>query len=99
MERRGHAAREPLKLDQPEDDAWRKGPLPEALKEARSRPEWSALGEHYEDSDRRKRVVGDHGKPLPNSRCPRHEPRRPPTPPNAPFKPAGKRVLTPIQTD
>ncbi len=64
LERRGHAAREPLKLDQPEDDAWRKGPLPEALKEARSRPEWSALGEHYEDSDRRKRVVGELAKTL-----------------------------------
>jgi len=64
LERRGHAAREPLKLDHPEDEAWRKGPLPEALKEARSRPEWSALGERYEDSDRRKRVVRELAKTL-----------------------------------
>ncbi|MGE8687472.1 MAG: GTPase/DUF3482 domain-containing protein [Achromobacter sp.] len=64
LERRGHAAREPLKLDRPDDEAWRKGPLPEALKEARSRPEWSALGEHYEDSDRRKRVVAELAKTL-----------------------------------
>ena len=64
LERRGHAAREPLRLDHPEDEAWRKGPLPEALKEARSRPEWSALGEHYEDSDRRKRVVRELAKTL-----------------------------------
>ncbi|MDH1298901.1 GTPase/DUF3482 domain-containing protein [Achromobacter sp. GD03932] len=64
LERRGHAAREPLRLDHPEDKAWRKGPLPEALKEARSRPEWSALGEHYEDSDRRKRVVRELAKTL-----------------------------------
>ncbi|CUI44250.1 GTPase/DUF3482 domain-containing protein [Achromobacter kerstersii] len=64
LERRGHAAREPLTLRLPDDDAWRKGPLPEALKEARSRPEWSALGKHYEDSDRRKRVVRDLAKTL-----------------------------------
>ncbi|SSW71677.1 GTPase/DUF3482 domain-containing protein [Achromobacter agilis] len=64
LERRGHAAREPLKLDRPDDEAWRKGPLPEALKEARSRPEWSALGDGYEDSDRRKRVVGALAKTL-----------------------------------
>ncbi|CAB3941791.1 GTPase Der [Achromobacter insolitus] len=64
LERRGHAARDPLRLDYPEDEAWRKGPLPEALKEARSRPEWSALGEHYEDSDRRKRVVRELAKTL-----------------------------------
>ena len=64
LERRGHAAREPLQLDRPDDEAWRKGPLPEALKEARSRPEWSALGEHYEDSERRKRIVGELAKTL-----------------------------------
>ena len=62
LERRGHAAREPLKLDQPEDDAWRKGPLPEALKEARSRPEWSALAPGHEDSERRKQVVRELAK-------------------------------------
>lgn len=64
LERRGHAAREPLKLDLPDDETWRKGPLPEALKEARSRPEWSALGKHHEDSDRRKRVVHALAKTL-----------------------------------
>ncbi|WP_338880680.1 GTPase/DUF3482 domain-containing protein [Achromobacter veterisilvae] len=70
LERRGHAAREPLKLDRPDDEAWRNGPLPEALKEARSRPEWSALGERYEDSDRRKRVVGELAKTLANAPLP-----------------------------
>ncbi|WMD19082.1 GTPase/DUF3482 domain-containing protein [Achromobacter seleniivolatilans] len=64
LERRGHAAREPLKLALPDDDAWRKGPLPDALKEARSRPEWSALGKHHEDSDRRKHVVQELAKTL-----------------------------------
>lgn len=64
LERRGHAAREPLKLTLPDDDAWRKGPLPDELKEARSRPEWSALGKHHEDSDRRKHVVHELAKTL-----------------------------------
>jgi hypothetical protein len=64
LERRGHAAREPLRLDLPDDEAWRKGPLPDALKEARSRPEWSALGKHHEDSDRRKRMLLELAKTL-----------------------------------
>lgn len=64
LERRGHAAREPLKLALPDDETWQKGPLPDALKEARSRPEWSALGQHHEDSDRRKRIVQDLARTL-----------------------------------
>ncbi len=70
LERRGHAAREPLRLGLPDDEAWRKGPLPEALKEARSRPEWSALGKHYEDSDRRKRVLHELAKTLASAPLP-----------------------------
>lgn len=70
LERRGHAAREPLRLDLPNDEAWRKGPLPEALKEARSRPEWSALGKHYEDSDRRKRMLLELAKTLASAPLP-----------------------------
>ncbi|RYF57117.1 MAG: DUF3482 domain-containing protein [Comamonadaceae bacterium] len=63
LDRRGHAATQPLVLDQTDDAtndaAWRKGPLPDALKEARSRPEWSALSDAYEEDDRRRKVV-DH---------------------------------------
>jgi len=70
LERRGHAARDPLRLDLPADDAWRKGPLPDALKEARSRPEWSALGKHYEDSDRRKRMLHELAKTLASTPLP-----------------------------
>lgn len=70
LERRGHAARDPLRLDLPADDAWRKGPLPDALKEARSRPEWSALGKHYEDSDRRKRMLLELAKTLASTPLP-----------------------------
>ena len=61
LDRRGHAATDPLVLapdaDQSDDPTWRKGPLPDALKEARSRPEWSTLAGNYEEDDRRKKVV------------------------------------------
>jgi hypothetical protein len=70
LERRGHAAREPLRLDLPDDEAWRKGPMPDALKEARSRPEWSALGKHHEDSDRRKRMLLELAKTLASAPLP-----------------------------
>lgn len=64
LERRGHAARDPVRLDQSADDAWRSGRLPEALKEARSRPEWSALNKGHEDNERRKRTVTDLARVL-----------------------------------
>ncbi|CUI97991.1 GTPase/DUF3482 domain-containing protein [Achromobacter xylosoxidans] len=62
LERRGHAARAPLRLDHPDDETLRRGPLPEALKEARSRPEWSALAKGHEDSERRKQAVRELAK-------------------------------------
>lgn len=64
LERRGHAAREPLRLDRPADDAWRKAPLPDALAEARSRPAWSALNAHHDDDDRRKQKVAELAQHL-----------------------------------
>lgn len=57
LELRGHAAREPMKLDKPADAAWRSGRLPDSLKEARSRPAWSALNSGHEDDARRKLIV------------------------------------------
>lgn len=64
LERRGHAARAPLRLpaDQADaptttDDDWRRAPLPAPLKEARSRPEWSALAQGHDDDERRKQCV------------------------------------------
>lgn len=57
LEHRGHAAREPMQLDRPADTAWRSGRLPDPLKEARSRPEWSALNERHDDGERRKLIV------------------------------------------
>ncbi|MFY1991476.1 GTPase/DUF3482 domain-containing protein [Achromobacter xylosoxidans] len=62
LERRGHAARAPLRLDHPDDETLRRGPLPEVLKEARSRPEWSALAKGHEDSERRKQAVRELAK-------------------------------------
>jgi len=64
LEHRGHAARDPMQLERPADAVWKTGRLPEALKEARSRPEWSALNERYNDSERRKVVVMQLGELL-----------------------------------
>ncbi|QGD30921.1 DUF3482 domain-containing protein [Bordetella holmesii] len=55
LERRDHAAREPIVLSQAAQ--WQSGPLPAPLKEARSRPEWSALANGYVDDDRRKQQI------------------------------------------
>lgn len=59
LERRGHAARAPLHTSQANSKAWRSGPLPDTLQEARSRPEWSALNPDYADSARRKQVANE----------------------------------------
>jgi hypothetical protein len=40
---RGHAATAAIRLDQPQDSAWREARLPEALRRARAHPEWSSL--------------------------------------------------------
>ena len=40
---RGHAATTAIRLDSPQDAAWRQGALPEPLKKARAHPEWSSL--------------------------------------------------------
>lgn len=43
LERRGHAAQQPLRLDTPQAGSWRAGRLPAVLDKARAHPEWSAL--------------------------------------------------------
>jgi len=57
LERRGHAARDPMRLPPPADEPLRKGPLPDALPEARSQPSWSTLSADYADSPRREAVA------------------------------------------
>lgn len=57
LERRGHAAREPVRLDSTEKDPWRDAGLPEEIKEARSRPEWCGMTDGYQDSARRAAIV------------------------------------------
>jgi hypothetical protein len=43
LERRGHAARHKLQMDQPQPIDWCADRLPESLRKARAHPEWSAL--------------------------------------------------------
>jgi hypothetical protein len=40
---RGHAAQQAIRLDLPQEQGWREGPLPDALHKARAHPEWSTL--------------------------------------------------------
>ncbi len=51
---RGHAAVEAIRLDAPQDQAWREGKLPEALQRCRAHPEWSSLntGARLQDGER-----------------------------------------------
>jgi hypothetical protein len=46
LEARGHAAMDSIKLDTPQDKAWREGKLPEALHKARAHPQWSSMNPH-----------------------------------------------------
>ncbi|THG72876.1 DUF3482 domain-containing protein, partial [Pseudomonas sp. A-1] len=43
LEGRGHAAQQPIRVDNPRQQAWREGKLPGALQRARAHPEWSTL--------------------------------------------------------
>jgi len=66
LDQRGHAARDPLRLAEAQnegDQSWRDGKLAPELKEARSKPEWSTLNPGHEDSPRRAaalRALGEH---------------------------------------
>ena len=40
---RGHAAMDAVRLETPDDKAWREGKLPESLQRCRAHPEWSSL--------------------------------------------------------
>lgn len=64
LEHRGHAARTPIRIVPHDGEDLRKGALPAALKEARSRPEWSALGQAHEDSERRKLMLRELARTL-----------------------------------
>ncbi|CAM3390629.1 DUF3482 domain-containing protein [Bordetella flabilis] len=57
LERRGHAAREPLRLGDSDKDPWREAGLPAEIKEARSQPAWCGMTPDYQDSPRRAHVV------------------------------------------
>jgi GTPase Era involved in 16S rRNA processing len=63
LERRGHAAQQPVALDDSQQtpsaqaQAWRKSALPKELLEARSQPHWSALADDYNATPRREHAV------------------------------------------
>ncbi|MFI8480271.1 GTPase/DUF3482 domain-containing protein [Pseudomonas sp. NPDC078700] len=58
LDERGHAAMDAIKLAEPQDSTWRKGKLPEALRDARAYPQWSSIDKRgwRSSSERRERV-------------------------------------------
>ncbi|MFZ5537536.1 MAG: DUF3482 domain-containing protein, partial [Pseudomonadota bacterium] len=64
LDRRGHAAIEPLRLEAPDVKRWRKGALPEALKSARQHPEWSALNEGFKPEAAREKAIAELAEQL-----------------------------------
>ena len=59
LERRGHAAIEPLELPAPEESSWREGTLPAALGEARIHARWSALSPRHTPDESRDEAIGE----------------------------------------
>ncbi len=57
LDQRGHAARQRLQLDSPEQQQWREGPLPEPVERARAHPEWSRLNGSLASSSERQAQV------------------------------------------
>lgn len=57
LERRGHAARNPVTLQGTGADSLRRGPLPAPLRDARGQPHWSACGDDYQPSGAREEAI------------------------------------------
>ncbi|MFG3452405.1 GTPase/DUF3482 domain-containing protein [Stutzerimonas stutzeri] len=56
---RGHAAMEAIRLDTPDDKAWREGKLPEALHRCRAHPRWSSLNPDARPQDNERQAALD----------------------------------------
>lgn len=59
LEARGHAAQQPLRVNDPRDEDWRQVKLPEPLSRARGHPEWSSLnrGARLDQPARREQIA------------------------------------------
>lgn len=64
LERRGHAAQEPISLQTDTATDYRKDRLPETLHTARAHPQWSSLSDSHEPGPTRDRAVGDLAREL-----------------------------------
>ena len=58
LDARGHAAQDSIRLDAPQEQAWRKGRLPDALAKARAHPQWSSLnvGARVNQAERQEQI-------------------------------------------
>jgi hypothetical protein len=59
LERRGHAALEPVSINVDRITAFAASSLPEAIQEARANPQWSTASPQFEDSVRRQRRLDE----------------------------------------
>lgn len=64
LERRGHAARDPITLQADAPVDYRKDRLPESIRAARAHPHWSGLADAYSPGPQRDRAVGELAEDL-----------------------------------
>lgn len=71
LELRGHADMAPVQVSlEAAQNEFKDQPLPEQLKDARSHPEWSRLGEQFSPGSRRDVAVGELGRSLARAAVP-----------------------------
>src|SRR5690606_21687363 len=54
---RGHAAQDAIRLESPQEKAWKEGKLPKPLSVARAHPEWSSLNGRVRGEEERQRLI------------------------------------------
>ena len=59
---RGHAAQQAIRLESPQEQAWKEGKLPKPLSVARAHPEWSSLNGKVRGEEDRQQWIDDLAK-------------------------------------
>ena len=59
---RGHAAQQAIRLESPQEQAWKAGKLPKPLSAARAHPEWSSLNGKVRGEEDRQQLIDELAK-------------------------------------
>ena len=59
---RGHAAQQAIRLESPQEQAWKEGKLPKPLSVARAHPEWSSLNGKVRGEEDRQQLIDELAK-------------------------------------